>query len=207
MTLQSVDRTGNGFCGPLVLAAIFGCGTAEAAARIRQATSSSRPVKGMHNFELERTLRAHGYSAVKETLALRYRSNHAPFWGSRKYVDNSMERAIPLEEYHKYKREGHRVTPVCGIMPLMRTYVTGASGPQNWDAEYTPVKRVGPTLAEWIRGDRDPNAFYIVEVNLHYVLVKGRKFVDTFTKGEWVFTGSAPHRRKRIKTVWKVTKS
>lgn len=207
MTLQSVDRTGNGFCGPLVLAAIFGCDTAEAAARIRQATSSSRPVKGMHNFELERTLSFHGYRAAKCGISWRYRADLIPGQCGT-HVDNTMERRASLEEYHRVKRMGGCVHAADGRMPLMITNITGVSGQQDWAAPFTPVKMVGPTLAEWIRTyDRDPNAFYIVEVNLHYVLVKGRKFVDTFTKGEWVFTGSAPHRRKRVKNVWKVTKS
>jgi hypothetical protein len=41
----------------------------------------------------------------------------------------------------------------------------------------------------------------------HYVLVSGRKFVDTHTKGEWVFLRSAPHRRKRVKEVFLVERA
>jgi len=162
MSNTRVDQTGNGFCGPLVLAAIMGCSTAEAAERVRQATLQKRAIKGTDWWELEMTLRQRGF-----------RTSH---------------KQVPAQRYVADRVPGK---------PLLN----GA----KWDAQYTPVKLVGPTLAEWLRTTkRDPDAYYIIEVPHHWVLVKGRKFVDTFTEGEWVFLRSAPHRRKRVKAVWKV---
>jgi hypothetical protein len=65
-----------------------------------------------------------------------------------------------------------------------------------------------PTLAAFLR-KRTPslmNVHLLIEVTNHWVVVKGRKFVDTFTKGEPVFIGKAPGRRKRVHGVWIVTK-
>lgn len=41
----------------------------------------------------------------------------------------------------------------------------------------------------------------------HWVAITGKKLVDTFTKGEWVWLSKAPHRRKRVSEVWTVTKA
>lgn len=58
-----------------------------------------------------------------------------------------------------------------------------------------------PTLAQWLREKRDPDAYYILDVGRHWVVVHGRKLCDTYTKGKPVFTGSAPHRRRRVREV------
>lgn len=60
-----------------------------------------------------------------------------------------------------------------------------------------------PTLARWMRERDDLEASYLVLVTGHWVAVKGRKFVDTFT-GLPVFLKAAPHRRKRIQIVLRV---
>lgn len=181
---RTIDQTGNGYCGPLVLAAIMGCTSAEAAARVRS-VRGLKVVKGTMGNDLWQTLRAHGFSITAEKLDLRYMADHQPGKASMPWVNYTVD----------VRRPGFTGLTTC---------FGGAEYP--WAAEYTPVKQVGPTLAEWMRAKRDPNAHYILEVTNHWVLVKGRKFVDTFTKGEWVFLRSAPHRRKRVRGVWRVEK-
>lgn len=181
---QTIDQTGNGYCGPLVLAAIMGCTSAEAAARVRR-VRGLKVVKGTHMADLWQTLSAHGFRITAEKPNLRYVVDRRPGKPS-----------TPLTNYTvEVRRPGFSGLTTC----------FGGDG-YPWEAQYTPVKQVGPTLAEWMRAKRDPNAHYILEVTNHWVLVKGRKFVDTFTKGEWVFLRSAPHRRKRVRGIWRVEK-
>jgi hypothetical protein len=185
----------------MVLAAIMGCGTAEAAERIRRANVSTKPVKGTYWWELEEALRRNGFrTRALGKPAQHYAAARMPgMRGPNIWIDHSFERRNPNAHW------GTRAP----LLPPMTTYLSRVSGKHggcdNWDAPYTPVKLVGPTLAEWLRTTkRAPDTYYIVEVSHHWVLVKGRKFVDTFTKGEWVFLRSAPHRRKRVIGVWEV---
>lgn len=198
MKYRSVDSTGNGFCGPMTLAAILGCTTAEAAERIRTATNQTRAIKGTHTWEMEHTLAAAGCPMVKQPLARAYITDRLPGFPTGVWTD-----------YAVYRRD--RGGPVNGLdarydvrpsVNGLRPYDCGT----QWAAPFTQVKHVGPTLAAWMRQKRDPAAFYIIEVSHHWVLVRGRKFIDTATKGEWVFLRSAPHRRKRVINVWSVTK-
>lgn len=64
-----------------------------------------------------------------------------------------------------------------------------------------------PTLAGWLRRHRKDRAgTYLVQVTRHYVVVSGRKFIDTSTDGQWVFLGKAPHRRKRVRNAYQVVR-
>lgn len=151
-TTKPVDRTGNRYCGPLVIAALAGFSTAEAAAALRRATGRTHAVKSVSNTEVCCTLKALGYEMRRETVKRERRMIHC-FGRSR----------------------------------------------EKW---------IGPTFAEWLRSREDCTATHIVNVGgNHYVLVKGRKMVDTFTKGEWVFIRSAPHRRKRVTEVFRVART
>lgn len=63
-TTQAVDRNGNRYCGPLVIAAITGLTSGEAAAKVR--TVTGRPiVRGLHTSEIEFTLRALGHKTTR----------------------------------------------------------------------------------------------------------------------------------------------
>lgn len=66
-----------------------------------------------------------------------------------------------------------------------------------------------PTMARWYKTRcqwmRDlPCA---VNITGHWVLVKGNMFLDTFTNGQKVRIGKAPHRRARVKGVYGFRKS
>jgi hypothetical protein len=70
ITRATVDRTGNRYCGPLVLAALMGCSTAEAAAKVRRVNGDhNRAIKGMHNYELIKTLKAAGHTLIDVPVA------------------------------------------------------------------------------------------------------------------------------------------
>jgi hypothetical protein len=60
-----------------------------------------------------------------------------------------------------------------------------------------------PTLAKWLRQRKDRNELNLVDAGCHWVLVKGVKFVDSFTQVP-VFIRKAPHRRARVVEVHKV---
>ena len=69
------------------------------------------------------------------------------------------------------------------------------------------TNRRGPTLANWLR-ERDSwqlKHSYLVLVTGHWIAVRGRKMVDTYTR-EPVFIGKAPHRRKRVQVVIRIEK-
>jgi hypothetical protein len=74
------------------------------------------------------------------------------------------------------------------------------------DARHTILKPDRPTLAQWLRRERDMTAYYILDVGCHWVVVHGRKFCDTFTGGKPVFIRKAPHRRKRVREVYKIVR-
>lgn len=152
-TTATVDRSRNKYCGPLVLAAILGITTAEAAERIRRATGTGRAIKRVEIDELMTTLHANGY----------------------------------------------RMQPFA-VRKERRTY-------RAFGIEHT--KHVGPTFAAWLRSRSKMNVphTYIVLVQKHVLLVKGRKMIDTFTDGEWRFISKAPHRRKRVSATWLIYKN
>lgn len=60
-----------------------------------------------------------------------------------------------------------------------------------------------PTIARWLKTRKDRNEMNLVSAGHHWQLVKGNKFVDSFTQVP-VFIRKAPHRRARVKDVWQV---
>lgn len=188
--MNAVDRTGNSYCGPLVLAAIMGCTSAEAANRVR-AVRGLKVVKGTLPQDLWCTLRAHGYRSYHEYVPQRYINARKPGKPGTSIDTVALQRCPQSTAYR-----------VAGVS---MEWMPGSGGLNPvWGAPYTPIKLAGPTLAEWMRSKRDPDAYYVVGLSDHWVLVKGRKFIDTFTKGQWVFLRSAPHRRKRVRSVFRV---
>jgi len=64
------------------------------------------------------------------------------------------------------------------------------------------------TFAKWLRDRKNDymmNSLFLVQLTKHYVVVKGRKMVDNHTM-EPVFIRKAPHRRRRVQTVWVINK-
>ena len=176
---RPVDRTGNSFCGPLVIAAILGKSTGEAAAEVRWRVNRScyrQAVKGMYTDDLVFVLQANGFACTKLPVRQSYvanRGNWGGQWMSHDWADFVMGTGGGMRD---------RASP----------------------APFTPVKRVGPTLASWLAERGDKAATYVIAFGDHFALVSGKKFVDTKTRGEWVNTGDAPWRRKRVQAVYRV---
>jgi hypothetical protein len=186
ITRQSVDRDGNRYCGPLVIAALLGCSTAEAAAKVRLATNSDRAIKGMFNNEMLKTLvRVGGFDVRQLDVPKHYEARRRP--GQR--VEDTVEYV---------SNTWWRETPNC------KQAWRPPAGIDMGGSAMTPVKLVGCTLAAWLRQRPDRAGTYVINVTGHYVLVVGQKFVDTATRGEWVSIRKAPHRRTRVENVWQV---
>jgi hypothetical protein len=68
------------------------------------------------------------------------------------------------------------------------------------------LNRNPPTLATWVRErtDYEFEQAYLVIVTHHWVAVRGRWFVDTFTAGKPVRITDAPRRRKRVRYAYRV---
>jgi hypothetical protein len=64
-----------------------------------------------------------------------------------------------------------------------------------------------PTLAAWERDRTDWDAAYLVVVTRHWVAIRGQWLVDTWTSGAPVRIKDAPHRRKRVRLVYRICKS
>jgi hypothetical protein len=187
ITRQSVDRSGNRYCGPLVIAALLGCSTAEAAAKVREAADTDRAIKGMYNNEMVKTLAANGFTVAKLEVPKHY--------VARRRVGERIEDAVEYVSNTWWKGPGHSIQawrPPSGI--------------DMGGSAMTPVKLIGPSLASWLRQRPDRAGVYVVNVTGHYVLIAGRKFVDTGTRGEWVSIAKAPHRRTRVENVWQVSR-
>lgn len=60
-----------------------------------------------------------------------------------------------------------------------------------------------PTLAAWLRSRTDRRATFLVMITGHWVVVRGNKFCDSFTR-EPVNLSKAPHRRCRVVCVRRI---
>lgn len=176
-----VDCSGNRYCGPLVMAAILGCTTAEATAKARLANDSREDYKGMSNGEVIRTLRVYGRKVDEEPVPKACVADRRI--GEPKGV---VTHGYDITETFK---DGRGVKCVVSIGRV----------------QYCAIKTQGVTFAAWLKQRKDKAGTYLVNVTGHYVLVSGRQFVDTHTRGEWVNIGKAPHRRCRVQRVWRIT--
>jgi hypothetical protein len=186
ITRKSVDRSGNRYCGPLVLAALLGGTSAEAAAKVREAAGTDRAIKGISNHEMLKTLAANGFRVAQLPVPKRY--------VARRWIGERVEDTVEYVSNTWWKGPGHSI----------QAWRPPADADMGGSA-MTPVKLTGCTLAAWLRQRPDRAGTYVINVTGHYVLVVGRKFVDTQTRGEWVSIAKAPHRRTRVENVWQVS--
>jgi hypothetical protein len=74
----------------------------------------------------------------------------------------------------------------------------------GWSVEHIKTFiRNPPTLAGWAK-TRDRDTAYLIAVTGHWVALKGHWFCDTRTCGVPVRFTKAPHRRKRVESVFRV---
>ena len=68
-----------------------------------------------------------------------------------------------------------------------------------------------PTVWQWMQKPRNAYAHYVLGIHTknegHWILIKGVKMCDTYTKGRWTFVVDGPHRGCRIMEIFEVRKS
>lgn len=190
-TTKPVDRTGNTFCGPLVVAAILGTSTGAVVAEIaakRQATRGVRlstgklrrvrartadAIRGTYDTELFALLESRGVKLEPVDVGARYRP-HRKIRGRPCYVNTDGSRfSCPLD---------------LGDDWLPWTLL---------EREVLPLWRAALRLRD--------GATYIVHLPGHWAIVSGGKWCETYTRGEWLPLAAAPCRNRQVKAAWRVT--
>lgn len=109
-----------------------------------------------------------------------------------------------------WQRRGKKGTPK-GVRGTYPSEVCACLGAAGFGTLRIRTRRLGhddrPTLAEWMRkrGPELRKATVLLSVGHHWVVVRGRKFVDSHTL-EPVSIRKAPHRRSRVKYAFVVVK-
>lgn len=183
-TSKPVDRTGNAYCGPLVVAAIMGTSTGDVASQVyamRKAGESPRKmkrvpaaVKGTTGSELVRLLQARGYAVYDTDIGARYRPQDFRTYYADNDANKSYRTPNPLVAITEY--------------PL---------------APWSLVRRVLPTLGDWLR--HTDGKTYIIHLPGHWALASGGKFTETYTRGAWVPFREAPSRNRHVTMAYLVT--
>lgn len=190
-TTRPVDRTGNNYCGPLVLAAICGTSTGEIVRdiaderarlggvrlcngnikRVRGRTPDK--VRGTYDSELFMVLNQHGCAVENVDVGARYRRQFA----CATFINENASRF--------------------------------AKGFQPWDYAHpwspcTMLVRDCRPLWLWL--NRLDNGVYIVHVPGHWAIAANGKWCETYTNGVWVDKRHAPKGNRKVIEAWKVIK-
>lgn len=68
-----------------------------------------------------------------------------------------------------------------------------------------------PNVWTWMQRPRNARAYYILAVNKrnegHWILIRGVKLCDTYSRGEWQFVCDGPHRGAKIMEIFEVKKN
>lgn len=71
-------------------------------------------------------------------------------------------------------------------------------------------KKDRPNVWRWMQRPRNARAYYILAVHKrnegHWILIRGVKLCDTYSRGEWQFVCDGPHRGAKIMEVFAVKK-
>lgn len=191
-TTKPVDRTGNKWCGPLVLAAIMGTSTGEvceALAVERQLTRGVRlsngkikrvrgrtadTMRGTYDTELFALLERNGFVLESIDVGARYRpGRHST------YVNDAGTRyASPRP-------------------PIFTT--------ETW-WPWTVLVRDCLPLWRWLLRVRNDNNAYIVHLPNHWAITARGMWCETHTKGDWIRAAQAPQGRRKVLKAWRVTR-
>jgi hypothetical protein len=109
---------------------------------------------------------------------------HPDGWGKTIKVERRVQGTYAQEVNECLKHFGYRIV------------LTETNVPNTYNGN-------PPTIARWLKTRKDRNEMNLVSAGHHWQLIKGVKFVDSFTKVP-VFIRKAPHRRARVKDVYKV---
>lgn len=194
-TSKPVDRTGNAFCGPLVVAAILGTSTGRVASalaavrqenhgvvklgngrakRVRNRTTES--IRGTYPAELETLLASYGYSFEPVDVGARFRMARK-LRGRPSYVNDAGTRFA------------------CPNPPLLST--------ETWHP-WTVLEHCALPLWQGLSRLRDGGT-YIVFTPGHWALAHNGHWCETFTNGNWVRFSHAPKSSRRMLAAWRVT--
>jgi hypothetical protein len=186
---QAVDRTGNNYCGPLVVAAIVGTSTGQVAAEVanmRQAIGGARlsngklrrvrgrtadKVRGTYDIELFAVLKLHGYEA-------------APIDVGNHYVPELLRPVHVNAAGTRFCRNG---IPDAG----------------DW-LPWTIVRRTARPL--WLVLPRLTSGTYIIKTPGHWALARDGQWCETLTYGEWLPYCRAPQSNRKVLQAWRVTR-
>jgi len=189
-TTKPVDRMGNSFCGPLVVAAIIGTSTGAVADMIKHGRAAKafavpvgrkrRPkatvVRGTYENELFALLEAHGARIEPIDVGSRYiRIRGAR--GRDTFVNATFTRwaasflppVLSTDEWYP-----------CTIL----------------EREALPLWRVAVLF---------DTGTYIVNTPNHWAIASDGKWCETYTKGEWVPLRNAPGRNRKVLRAWRVS--
>lgn len=194
-TTKPVDRTGNSFCGPLVVAAILGISTGEVAdliaarrrtnkgvrlasgkvKRVRGGRVAGHGVKGTYDTELFELLAARGYTVEPVDVGARY---------GRQYTG-------------WVNPEGTRVSrrdPQRAVIPLFDA--------GQW-LPWTFLRHAFRQI--WTAAPKFRSGTFIVGTPGHWAIVSNGMWCETFTKGVWL--SLTPMSRRKVLNAWRVTRS
>src|SRR4051812_46603793 len=183
------DTRGKGFCGPTVVAGITGRKLSEVldafrAARYgadwRQHWRRAPSIRGTGTWDLKEVFRRLGWRWQQVALA---------DFGWERPAAKPKPRLQLLED---------------GLNTMLNPNWRG----KGWQPVMAPETRALPTLAAFLRkrAKAEMAETYVIQVSNHWIAVRGKKLLDTMTKGEPVWIGKAPHRRKRVRAVYRVSK-
>ena len=194
MATATVDRTGNNFCGPLVVAAIVGTSTGQVAAEVanmRQAIGGARlsngklrrvrgrtadKVRGTYDIELFAVLKLHGYEAT-------------PIDVGNRYVPQFQRPVLVRADGKLFARNGMAVV--------------GVDGNAEW-LPWTVLQRTARPL--WQVLPRLTSGTYIINTPGHWALARDGQWCETLTHGNWLPYARAPQSKRKVLKAWRVTR-
>lgn len=196
-TSKPVDRTGNTFCGPLVVAAICGTSTGqvcESIAAMRQRTGgvqlgkrvkrvrarTADKIKGTYDGELFAVLKSQGFAVAPVDVGARYRSQSVRGFYRDTFVSDDGKRFCR------------------GAPPILDS--------RTW-WPWTLIERECLPLWRWLLRVRDDAHTYIVHLPGHWAIAHAGQWCETYTDGKWVPANRAPRGSRKVINAWRVTRA
>lgn len=193
-TTRPIDRTGNSYCGPLVLAGILGTSTGVIAAevakmrcehkgarlsdgRVRRVRGrTAEAIRGTYDSELFGVLAAAGYRWEAIDVGARYVTHRKA--GPHAYVDSDFKQ-------------------------WQRGSVLFALNPDHWHPCTLLERRARPL---WQVATRLLDGVFIVHLPNHWALCADGRWCETYTSGQWVPLRAAPKSYRRVLDAWRISK-
>jgi hypothetical protein len=183
-TSKPVNRDGNTYCGPLVVAAIMGTNTGAVATAITGMRAARDPVTILRGRKAPRRgpIRGTYYS---ELCALLERSG----FGVR-----SVDVGVRFQPDRKWGYVNATCTRGARQLPMF-------ANPSEWHA-VTWLRAVYRPL--WAFLSHADNGTYIVNTPGHWAIASGGQWCETYTRGEWVAKRAAPKQNRRVINAWQI---